>query len=465
MQELVHPPRLCVLASCESAGRAEATASLGEKPAAQSSLALLLADAGVAAVLAMQGKITFETVRLLIPRFFRELAQDGQIDRALAVARGLVRARPDSLLPVLYLRLRNGRIWYEPRFTGGRNELGQWRALCECVHKGKFIPILGTHLDESGFGDTAELARQLATKVAWPGADHERTDLAKVAQYLSIDKDRTRAYQEVQAMLVAQLRSQQDGVVVQPDADPAASAAELPKLLDTVAARRRDRQGDPYLELAKLPTAMYLTTSPETLLYKVVKQSGKNPEALLCRWRLGHSNTPQEPKPKNPKPTAEAPLIYHVFGAFGVPDSLVLTEDDFFDFLIATSTYKLMPTAVRGSLTDSALLFLGFRLTDWTFRVLFRMIMTLEGAAGMRQYAHVGVQIDPEEGQFADVERARRYLERYFASDRGAGLAEPPISLYWGSPAEFLKDLHKHLAEQSKEDAPEGSSGGENGWF
>jgi len=102
--ELQDVQSLAVLASCESAGR------VGR---AHSALAPLLAEAGVPAVLAMQGKITMETVKQAMPVFFRELVKDGQIDRAIAVARGVVRERDDSWMPALFLRLKSGRLWHE----------------------------------------------------------------------------------------------------------------------------------------------------------------------------------------------------------------------------------------------------------------------------------------------------------------------------------------------------------------
>jgi hypothetical protein len=64
--ELPELPRLVVLASCESAGRADATATGDAPSVAHGSLAPLLAEAGVPAVLAMQDKITVETVRLCV---------------------------------------------------------------------------------------------------------------------------------------------------------------------------------------------------------------------------------------------------------------------------------------------------------------------------------------------------------------------------------------------------------------
>ena len=110
---LQQPPRLVVLASCESARVKDGTS-------AEAALAPRLAEAGVPAILAMQGKISMATVEQFMPRFFSELLKDGQIDRALAVARGEVRGNLDSWMPVLFLRLRGGRIWYVPGFAGDK---------------------------------------------------------------------------------------------------------------------------------------------------------------------------------------------------------------------------------------------------------------------------------------------------------------------------------------------------------
>ena len=98
-------PVLVVLAACQSAGR---THDAGALAAAGPGLA----RAGVGAVVAMQTDVAMATVEQLMPEFFRELLRDGQIDRALAAARAaVVRDRPDWWAPVLYLRLRDGRLW------------------------------------------------------------------------------------------------------------------------------------------------------------------------------------------------------------------------------------------------------------------------------------------------------------------------------------------------------------------
>ena len=150
-------PRLVVLASCESAGTKAAAA--GEKTAIQTSLAPMLADAGVPAVVAMQGKITMESVSKFMPRFFEELTTDGQVDRAVAAARAELRGRRDQWLPALFLRLPAGRIWYDAGFAG---EEFSWTGMSSFVGRGEFTPVLGWGLGEGVYGTREELARDLA---------------------------------------------------------------------------------------------------------------------------------------------------------------------------------------------------------------------------------------------------------------------------------------------------------------
>jgi hypothetical protein len=101
-------PRLIVLASCESA-------STGASEDAMAALGPQLAGAGVPAVIAMQGKVAMETIDEFMPRFFTELKRDGQIDRAMAAARGeaVLNKRKDYWMPVLFMRLTSGSLWHK----------------------------------------------------------------------------------------------------------------------------------------------------------------------------------------------------------------------------------------------------------------------------------------------------------------------------------------------------------------
>jgi hypothetical protein len=133
-------------------------------------------------------------------------------------------------------------------------------------------------------------------------------------------------------------------------------------------------------------------------------------------------------------PSVGRPLVYHLYGRLAYPESLVLTEDDYFDFLIGvTRNNDMIPSFVRSALAKTALLFLGFRMDEWDFRVLYRSLMSQEGRNLRKKFSHVAVQIDPEEGQMSDPEGARRYLSSYFQDAR--------ITLYWGSPETFAREL------------------------
>lgn len=104
-------PRLVVLALCESAG-----AGTGE---ALSALGPMLAEAGIPAVVAMQGPVSMETMDDFLPFLFRELARDGRIDRAVAVARRASTDHPDWWSPALFMGLLSGRLWEEEEGAGG----------------------------------------------------------------------------------------------------------------------------------------------------------------------------------------------------------------------------------------------------------------------------------------------------------------------------------------------------------
>jgi CHAT domain/SIR2-like domain len=429
LRELHERPRLVLLASCQSAGSGDEL-RVGD-PEALAALGPRLAEAGIPAVIAMQGNVSMATVEQFMPVFFKELQRDGQIDRALAVARGAVRERPDAWMPVLFMRLKSGRIWYVPGFGDDGQAFEQWPVLLRRIRAGQCTPILGTHLSESLLGSSRDIARSWAETYHFPMAPHEREDLPQVAQYLAVNQDAQFPRDElVEYMRQEILRRYGDTL------PPALRDAPLSELFEHLGEQRRGHDpADPYKVLAELPFPIYISTNASNMLEAALRAAGKEPVVDLCRWNPDLEELPSiyDDEPDY-RPTEQRPLVYHLFGTSDEPDSLVLTEDDYFDYLIGVSTNKeLIPIAVRQALADTALLFLGFRLDDWNFRVLFRSIMRQEGRSRRKRYAHIAGQILPEEGRFLEPERARRYLESYF---QGAD-----ISIFWGSVEDFTKAL------------------------
>ncbi len=98
-------PILIVLASCQGAGDTYAMlAPIGPR----------LTQAGIGAVIAMQGNVPVELIDQLTPTLFRELRRDGQIDRALAAARAALPATSPWWMPTLWMAVKDGALWREP---------------------------------------------------------------------------------------------------------------------------------------------------------------------------------------------------------------------------------------------------------------------------------------------------------------------------------------------------------------
>jgi hypothetical protein len=448
MSELSDPPRLVVLASCQSAKMTE-----GDSPFA--ALGPQLAESGVAAVVAMQGSISLQTIEQFMPTFFAELQRDGQIDRAMNVARGAVRERPDAWMPALFMRLRSGLLWYVPGFAG-EHTLEQWPSLIEYVHQNlalpdqiSCVPILGSGLLDALFGSSHEIARHWADMAGFPLAPSARDDLAQVAQYLAVVQGRNYPRTQLAVYLRSELLRRFD------DAVPVDMRnAPLEQLISFVGARLRERSdAEPHKALAQMPFPIYITTNPDNLLADALLAAGKQPQVEICPSDEQSAVQPSVFDQGNYRPDVQHPLVYHLFGHLKQPRSLVLTEDEYFDYLIGVTGSKArIPSLVRATLADSLLLFLGFQIDDWNFRVLLRSIMTRAGSTLLDDYAHVAVQIDPEESRIGDPLRARRYLERYFQNDH--------INVYWGNVQDFVQQWLPLWTERRRRDLSQTVSAG-----
>lgn len=448
IDELIQRPRLVVLAACQSAGT--------DIAAALTALGPQLAVAGIPAVLAMQGVVSVETIETLLVAFFEALQHDGQIDRALAIARGRVRDRHDFWMPVLFMRLKSGRVWYVPGFTDERPGSAEekWEPLLVSIRDSACTPILGPDLLEGLLGSRRELARALAEDFHFPLAPHDREGLPQVAQFLFVRKKKNFLDQTVVRYLCKELRRRRGS-----DLPPEAQAVDLDKtpwrellrLLDAWLrqaweAEQARNPSEPYCVLANLPLPIYITADPSDLLIHALRKAGKEPQAMFSPWNEYTRNAPSPCAPESDyMPSPERPLVYRLFGSYQEPDSLVLTEDSHFDYLIGiTQNKERIPTAVRAQLVDTALLFLGFRPDDGTFRVVFRSMMNQSGAPRLAHYAHIAVQVAPEEGRTLSPKLAQRYLEEYFTgnfTNRDAF----NISIYWGRAEDFLHGLYERF--------------------
>jgi SIR2-like domain/CHAT domain len=458
--ELGAPPRLVVLTACLGAG--PGTDVLPGDEGAMAAIGPRIAEAGIPAVLAFQGRVSVGTVKTFLTRFFAELVQDGHVDRAASVARGVcaVAQRHDRWSPVLFSRISHGRIWSLPNQVPRREkQFDGWDGLINAIDEGTCTPILGPGLLEGLIGPTRELARQWALAVEFAMATYHQEDLPRVAQFISTLQGREFPRKQIGKRYLIEVRRR-----FRPESEGVAAGvlSETAEALEAVLVEawgRQQRKGraEPHTILAELPFPIYVTTNVDNLLERALQEAQKDRRRALkpedqdraltgtesrlkydiCRWH----HKPKTVWPPSPfsntsyEPNAVCPLVFHLYGRMDYPRSLVLTEDDYFDYLIGVNRdHKSIPLRVKSVLQETALVFLGFRLDDWDFRVLFRSILAQADQEELdRNYPHVAVQLEPEEGRNVDPEKARRYLQKYFQ--------DVDISIYWGSVEDFARDL------------------------
>jgi len=436
---VANTPSLVVLCSCQSAG------SGGRGSDVMTSLGPLLANAGVPAVLAMQGRISMDTANMFMPRFFEELAGHGEVDRAAATARRAIAGRPDWWMPVVFTRLDSARIWYSPGFGNANNGVNPWNRIVRNVRARTCTPILGASLAEKLLGTRRELAKRWGETFRYPMGGKDTEDLPQIAQYLSVSQEGSYPRREFYKFVYSHLLSDHKALVPVDylNLDEGEVLERLDAMVSAVGRQLRNADtSEPHRVLAGYRLPVYVTTDPSNLLVDALKDLAIEPRVRVLRWnkvseQLDDEYVEAASVKANAPPTKEKPIVVKLFGDLANPGTLVITEDQYFDYLTAVAASKdAIPPSVRSRLTDSALLFVGFQAEAWEFRVLFRSLLKLEGQDLRSDYEHFSVQIDPN--SILDPGSARRYIEQYLQS-------KAKLKLYWGDVPTFIAEL-KRLA-------------------
>jgi hypothetical protein len=334
-------------------------------------------------------------------------------------------------VPVLFSRLRSGRTYYSPEFTDDAS--ATWEALRSATAVGVVTPVLGPDLAEPILGSRHEMAASWVERWQMPLATHTHRDLAQVAQYLRVRSADGMVRTQLLEHIAAQLRQRADSAAPgDPFSELKISKHDLQPAILQVGKRRHDTDDeDPYRLVAQIRAKVFVTTGWTNLLEQALTEAGKNPISRRFVWE----NELDPPRTRLSKPDFDNPLVYHLFGDIEEPDSLVLTEDDYFRWLTAwLRQRKDIPLVVRSALTKNSLLFLGFQLEDWDFRVIFHAIKSFEGSSQLARHQHAGVQISPVGAQI-EPEAAKEYLESYFGEDK--------VDIYWGRTKRFLSEFHQ----------------------
>jgi hypothetical protein len=280
-----------------------------------------------------------------------------------------------------------------------------WEDLLWFIKEEKCTPFIGAGACAGVLPLGADIAKAWAAQHNYPLPDSH--DLARVAQFLAIAR-----YE----MYPKDIIKRQFERVAPPDFN---------------------NSSEPHAVLAGMSLPIYITTNYDPFMMEALKHRKRQPVQEVCRW----NNFPQVSGSRSVfedgyRPSVANPLVYHLHGHIGLPQSLVLTEGDYLDFLIRLSRDQtLLPPPIRTALAGTSLLFVGYSLTDWNFRVLFRGLVGSLGAS--LGYTSIAVQLPPDLTN-VEKERAQGYLNKYFDQ-----LQQIRVSIYWGDVRDFAQELRQ----------------------
>jgi len=238
----------------------------------------------------------------------------------------------------------------ELQFSAPNLDENDWRILLKAIRRGKLLPIVGPGASQGTIPFDHVIASQWARQHQY--SKNDWWDLSKMAQFLA--KTFNSIYPR--ALLTKQL------------ADASASESTQPDEL--------------YSILATLPLPVYINTNYDDRLLKALKAHNKEPRVEFCRW---NNKILHDPTVEDIDPTSTNPLVFHLFGYSEVPESMVLTEDDYTEYSWNLSRDpSLLPPRVQEALVGSILLFIGCPSTNIKFQTISR---TLNGFI-RRNYLH-----------------------------------------------------------------------------
>jgi hypothetical protein len=282
---------------------------------------------------------------------------------------------------------------------------GDWRMLLRRIRDGNCTPFLGAGACYPTLPLGSVVAREWAQEYGYPLGDAD--DLARVAEFLAVQQDPMFPKEEF--------------------LDQYVNGAEPPDF---------SQEDEIHRVLADLPLPIYMTTNYDDFMMRALQSRGKVPRRDLCVWnKYIEGYTSAFDADSNFEPGPQSPVVFHLHGHNEVPESLVLAEGDYLDFLVnMLSKQRQLPTRIQRALGATSLLFIGYSLRDWSFRVVFRGI--LQSISSSLRRISVTVQVPPVEDVPEGVQQqAKAYLKSYYGG--------MDIRVYWGSAQAFASELRQ----------------------
>jgi len=280
-----------------------------------------------------------------------------------------------------------------------------WKVLVDKIERQQCTPFLGAGLSAPHVPLGSQFASSLAKEFGYPLTDV--WNLPRVTQFIATSfRDSQFAKGKVADLIL-------DCECRPPDfSDPA----------------------EPHRILAEFGLPMYLTTNYDRFMTRALEKVVPEVATVVCRWNY---ETRLAEEAMTAPPTARRPLVYHLHGVATNLASMLLTEDDYVDFLMEAQAdlAQVVPCSIQEALGTTTLLFVGYGLNDWNFRVLLRSVMRRINKSSKRM--NISVQIPPGDDSIAPDRRdeAEAFLCDYLGTEQ--------VTVYWGDAQEFLSELRQ----------------------
>ena len=288
-----------------------------------------------------------------------------------------------------------------------------WDTLVDSVVAGECTPFLGAGVAWPHLPTGGELSADLATEFGYPLKD--KANLPRVTQYIATRWAPQYARRRVRERIAARR--------------------------DEFTSTSRKQFPDNYRILADLNLPLYLTTNYDDFLTRALRAAQRDPREVICRWNSQLFNDNPDGYSKD-DPTEDQPVVFHLHGNLSKDASLLVTEDDYIDFTVSLTrppVDAVIPLWVRAALPYTTLLFVGYSLEDWNFRVLMRQLMKQQNVTRHEQALSLSIQLSDTDIEPEQRDKAERFLADY--------LGTSAIRIYWGQATPFLEALgERHRA-------------------
>jgi hypothetical protein len=162
--------------------------------------------------------------------------------------------------------------------------------------------------------------------------------------------------------------------------------------------------------LAELGFPLVITTNYDQLFENALVAAGKQPRVAVYTPNL-------EPTTDYRDPTAESPVVFKIHGDIMRPETIVVTDEDYIQFVLRMSSkdpYDPVPLTLKYYLTGWTTLFVGYSLLDYNLRLLFKTLRWKIDSASIPDMYSVDYHPDP---LIFDVWHNQRRYVKFIAQD------------------------------------------------